>query len=181
MKAWLIRVSPFFVSVWLHLATFLILTALTLVPEGGSEGPGGDFKKQGGSDKQENIIERSVEIEVFTLPDEKGDLKAEKPQKKSEGVKECEGNNWFGGIGVRMAGFSHGGEEIGEVFAGYPAEKVGLQKGDVVRFVDGQPYNFGEIRGEPGTSLILTIYRPSTDQVMDLFIVRDKICTQEKI
>lgn len=178
MRKYFIGVLPFLASIWVHLAAVLVVLAFSHAQTGQSDqaGPGG---KGGTESEATHIIPKSIEIEVVEPEDDKGDMPMQaKPETPSEGIKECEGDKWFGGIGVQMSGFSNGGEEIGEVFPGYPADKVGLQKGDVVRFVDGQPYNFGEIRGEPGTSLILTIYRPSTNETQDLFIVRDKICTE---
>lgn len=65
---------------------------------------------------------------------------------------------------------------------GTPAQKAGLKPGDVIAKVDGNDmkgksvYTVASvIRGTAGTSVKLTIYRPSTDKQFDLTIVRQKI------
>lgn len=69
---------------------------------------------------------------------------------------------------------------------GTPAEKAGIKPGDVVMKVDGVDTvdlsldeTITKIRGPEGSSVTLTIYRPSTNETLDKTITRAKI--QEKI
>jgi carboxyl-terminal processing protease len=70
--------------------------------------------------------------------------------------------------------------------AGSPAEAAGLQAGDVVRAVDGESVSgttmsdqIGQIRGEEGTDVTLTIERDGEDEPFDLTITRAEIVIQE--
>lgn len=59
------------------------------------------------------------------------------------------------------------GTEIAQVHKGYPADKVGLLAGDVLTAVE-------EIRGEPGTQLVLLVVRGS--KKFEVTLTREKIC-----
>lgn len=80
--------------------------------------------------------------------------------------------------GMGYAGWDERGQiELGDVEAGFPAEKAGLKKGDIILTVDGQPihsqYRFQEItkasngkpvvieyqrKGEPGTVTVQPVF-----------------------
>lgn len=68
------------------------------------------------------------------------------------------------------------------VFQGSGAEEAGMLPKDVIRAVDGRKLN-GEdvsevvtwIKGEPGTTVDVTVYRPSTDEELTLTIERKTI------
>ena len=177
MKKVFKKAYPFLFSLWLHAALFLALFVGDGTQTGNNTVQGGSGSGSGYDDSR--IVPKLIEVELVEPPKSEGELQAQaKPKAPSEGIKECEGDNWFGGIGVQMLGFSHNAEEIGEVFPGYPAHKAGLKSGDMVLSVDGRPYNFGEIRGEPGTVVVITIFRPSTNETKTYTIVREKICTK---
>ena len=75
----------------------------------------------------------------------------------------------FGGIGVYM-GFKNGGVQVMNVIPDSPGQRAGLQAGDEILAVDGQPVEEispGEvalkIRGKIGTSVELLIHREGVD------------------
>jgi carboxyl-terminal processing protease len=65
---------------------------------------------------------------------------------------------------------------------GSPAELAGIQSGDIILGIDGEP-TFGvsiekaimKIRGPEGEKVVLSIYREGEKKPMDITIVRDKI------
>lgn len=59
------------------------------------------------------------------------------------------------------------GTEVALVHKGYPADKAGLLAGDVLKSVE-------EIRGEPGTQLVLLVVRGSKE--FEVTLTREKIC-----
>ena len=63
-----------------------------------------------------------------------------------------------------------------------PAEKAGLLPGDIIFLIEGEPASemtlfdaIMSIRGEKGTTVVLTIIRNGLDDTFDVSIVRDKI------
>lgn len=84
-----------------------------------------------------------------------------------EGELNCD--NWFGGIGVMH---ELGSRTITNVYEGYPAYDAGIQVGDVIV---SPP--IGSIRGEPGTKVVIDIYR--VGRFITFEIVRDRICLDE--
>lgn len=75
----------------------------------------------------------------------------------------------FGGIGVYM-GFKNGGVQVMSVIPDSPSQRAGLQAGDEILAVDGQPVEEispGEvalkIRGKIGTSVELLIHREGAE------------------
>ncbi len=69
------------------------------------------------------------------------------------------------------------------VYENSPAEKAGMQAGDTLVKVDGSDvadYDLDvlvsdHIRGEKGSHVTLTVYRPSTGETLDLDAVRDQV------
>ena len=68
------------------------------------------------------------------------------------------------------------------VFADSPGEKAGMLAGDIITAVDGMDISEMDIntivtyiKGERGTETVLSIYRPSTEEKLELTAIRDKI------
>jgi len=98
--------------------------------------------------------------------------KKKKPKKVTEDKpkgRDCEKDGWYGGIGIVMAG-----QFVGETYEGYPAQKNGLLKGDLII----EPSD-GQIRGEPGTTINMKILRGS--QLLIKNFKREKICYTARI
>lgn len=71
---------------------------------------------------------------------------------------------------------------IDEPYANMPAAEVGLKKGDVILSIDDSmmtdktvSYVSEHLRGEPGTSFLLKVMRPSTGKLMSFKITRRNI------
>lgn len=87
----------------------------------------------------------------------------------------------FFGIGARV-GIEDGLPVIVAPFDGSPAEKAGVKSGDIIIEVDGRDVtglSLNEtvelIRGEQGTEVILTIFRPDANESLEIPIIRDEI------
>lgn len=87
----------------------------------------------------------------------------------------------FSGIGARL-GIEDGLPVIAMPFEGSPAEEAGIRAGDVILEVDGVSvtnWSLAEItqrvRGEAGTQVTLTVFRPDTGEQLQFTIVRDEI------
>lgn len=87
----------------------------------------------------------------------------------------------FFGIGARV-GIEDGLPVIVAPFDGSPAAEAGLKAGDIIFEVDGTDvtgFTLNEavemIRGEKGTEVILTIFRPDTSESLEIAIIRDEI------
>lgn len=69
------------------------------------------------------------------------------------------------------------------IYEGSPAEKAGMQVGDILQKVDDKEVTDYDldilvsdyIRGEKGTHVMLTVYRPSTGETLELDTVRDEV------
>lgn len=71
---------------------------------------------------------------------------------------------------------------IDEPYVGMPAQEAGLRKGDVILQIDDTvttdktvAYVSSHLRGEPGTTFVLKVLRPSTGKKMDFKITRRSI------
>ncbi len=87
----------------------------------------------------------------------------------------------YGGIGslIRRSGDY---VIIAEPYEGFPAAKSGLRAGDKIIKVNGKPAEHQDIekvsdqlKGQPGTELILTIERYGEEKELDFSLVREKI------
>lgn len=85
------------------------------------------------------------------------------------------------GVGIEM-GYLNGEIVVKKVFPESPAKTSSLKVGDIIRKVDGssiEELNIVEvsmkIRGEPGTQVVLGVYRPSEDEDKSIKIIRDAI------
>lgn len=87
----------------------------------------------------------------------------------------------YGGIGALIQ--QHGNDVmISEPYEGTPSQKAGLRAGDIVRKVNGQSLegkNSSDVssamKGQPGSTLVLEIFRPSANKTMTFNIVREEI------
>ena len=71
---------------------------------------------------------------------------------------------------------------INEPYEGMPAAEAGLKKGDMILSIDGESmvgkttaYVSDHLRGEPGTTMVLKIQRPSTGKKMTVKVQRKAI------
>ncbi|MBA4138026.1 MAG: S41 family peptidase [Opitutus sp.] len=90
-------------------------------------------------------------------------------------------NNEFSGIGIQVE------ERDGYIvvitpIADTPAERAGIRRGDRLVSIDGQPIAEPSIekvlrliRGEPGTELKLTVFRPTQDKEVTVTLKRQRI------
>jgi carboxyl-terminal processing protease len=85
----------------------------------------------------------------------------------------------FGGIGAYVSQNQSGQLVIARPFDGLPAAKAGLQANDVILEVNGTSIEGQDfesaielLRGEIGSQLTLTVYRPSTDKQFTVEITR---------
>lgn len=87
----------------------------------------------------------------------------------------------LGGIGAALAR-SDPGIVLGDVFPETPAARAGLRRGDLILRVDGEKADgmsiadvLQRLRGEPGSSVGVSVLRPATGENVDLTIVRGRI------
>lgn len=88
----------------------------------------------------------------------------------------------FGGIGVYVVESVDGKLTIVSAIPGTPAAQAGLKSGDIITVIGGQStYGMSQddgvhlMRGEPGTQLVLSVYRPDMNQDLSFTIVRQII------
>jgi carboxyl-terminal processing protease len=90
-------------------------------------------------------------------------------------------NNEFSGVGIQVEQ-RDGHIVVVTSIADTPAERAGLRRGDRLMAVDGAPLQDPSvekvvrlIRGEPGTELKLTIFRPAQDREFTVTLKRQRI------
>lgn len=89
----------------------------------------------------------------------------------------------YAGIGsVVRYNYQLGYTVISEPYEGMPAQEAGLKKGDIILSINDSTmkgkevsYVSDRLRGEPGTSFILKVKRPSTGKVMKVNLTRRTI------
>ena len=89
----------------------------------------------------------------------------------------------YAGIGsVVRYNYQLGYTVINEPYEGMPAQEAGLKKGDIILSINDSTmkgkevsYVSDHLRGEPGTSFILKVKRPSTGKVMKVKLTRRTI------
>lgn len=87
----------------------------------------------------------------------------------------------YGGVGALIQ--QHGKDVlISEPYENSPAQKSGLRAGDIIRKVNGQTVegkNSSDVstamKGQPGSTLVLEVYRPSEKKTMSFNIIREEI------
>lgn len=87
----------------------------------------------------------------------------------------------FGGLGLEVES-GEGAVRVVAPTPGSPAARAGLQPGDLIVRLDDQPLAgvplqeaIARMRGEPGTTLSLTIRRPAPEQEFTVSLTRDTI------
>jgi len=151
------------------LVAHLLILAIFML-SGGGEGDGD--KKGKGNSSGSNIVsidfnEPVVDEEKIKIPNvelKKQLPKPKKKKKKDKTVKDCK--YWFGGIGVT---YDYRDESVVNAYDGYPAERAGITRGDIVTAANG-----GEIRGDVGTVVELKVVR--NGEVFYVSVIREKIC-----
>ena len=84
----------------------------------------------------------------------------------------------YGGLGLSVT-LEEGAVKVIAPTADTPADKAGLKSGDYITHLDGKLIVGGtldeavnQMRGEPGTSIKLTIFRPGRDEPFDVTLTR---------
>ncbi len=102
------------------------------------------------------------------------------PEGYKELVEDTEGRE-FGGIGIVVNSRNHMLEVIAPM-EDTPAFKAGIKAGDMIMSIDSRPTNsmtldecIKLLKGPPGTSVTITVYRESEDSKKDLTIERANI------
>ncbi len=88
----------------------------------------------------------------------------------------------FGGVGIQVETRQNRVVVIAPL-AGSPGERAGIQRGDEIVNIDGKPLNadgntdsiVSRLRGKPKTSVAIGLFRPSTQAVINLTLVREII------
>lgn len=104
------------------------------------------------------------------------------PEQAQNFLESMEGS--FEGIGATVEWVEErGAVRLVEPFENQPAWNAGLRRNDLVIAIDGEPVSemvdlteaISKIKGPKGSSVVLTIERPSTDETFDVTVVRDVI------
>ena len=87
----------------------------------------------------------------------------------------------FSGVGLTVSEVKQG-LRVATVFSDSPAKEAGIQEGDIVTDVDGKSIAgtdselaTGQIKGEPGSQVTLTVVRPSTKETKDYKLERREL------
>ena len=94
---------------------------------------------------------------------------------------EDELTNAFTGVGIQVEA-RDGHIVIVSPIPGTPAERAGLRRGDQLTKIDGDPLvnptldsTIKLVRGEPGSLVTLTVFRPSQNRTIDFAVRRERI------
>lgn len=161
----------------------LLVVLVGLQPKGKGDGKNSKTGTEQGMHVEghnKTIIPKQIEIElVEPIPSVGSELPTPIPPKQeqvtNEGIKECFGNNWYGGVGITI-----GSDRIIAVVApGYPAAQAGLKAGDQIVSSENSLGFSVDLRGDPGSEVFIEVFRPITRETLTLTLVRAKICTEE--
>jgi carboxyl-terminal processing protease len=88
----------------------------------------------------------------------------------------------FSGVGMTVGEMGKNGLRVGSVFGGSPADRAGLEAGDVIVEVDGQTILgesvdlvVAEIKGPEGTEVTLGVRRQGKGRIRDFTMTREEI------
>lgn len=88
----------------------------------------------------------------------------------------------YGGIGALIQQYGKDKVAISEIYENCPAQKSGVLAGDIITKVDGKSTagkNSTDIssamRGQPGTTVTLEVFRPSKNKTLNFSITREEI------
>ena len=88
-------------------------------------------------------------------------------------------NGNFDGVGIEVYTTQEGEVTVSRVMEGQPAEKAGMQEGDVIIGVDGEDMRgklisdvAAKIRGKAGTKVTIQVLRKSTDETLEMTMER---------
>ncbi|MBP3753741.1 MAG: S41 family peptidase [Lachnospiraceae bacterium] len=91
-------------------------------------------------------------------------------------------NGDFCGIGILIRVNADGDYYLSGVYDDSPAKDAGFEEGDVLIAVDGETLDgvdkvavTDKIRGPENTEVTVTVYRPGTDETLDLTVIRKKL------
>jgi carboxyl-terminal processing protease len=85
----------------------------------------------------------------------------------------------FGGVGIQVETRQNRIVVIAPL-AGTPSERAGIQRGDEIVSIDGKPVDTSDeivsrLRGKPKTRVLVGLFRPSTQETLNLTVVREII------
>jgi carboxyl-terminal processing protease len=88
----------------------------------------------------------------------------------------------FGGVGLQVETRQNRIVVIAPL-AGTPSERAGIQRGDEIVTIDGQPLEttatidtvVARLRGKPKTKVVIGVFRPSSHQTLTLTLIREVI------
>lgn len=154
-------------SLIIHLTSFFLMSNQEGQQGAGTEQTQNEEQEgEGNSELAITVIEMPELNYQMSTPEMEEDPEGTEPKKKDYADVECK--DTYGGIGVQQS-FMTG--ELMEVFEGYPAWDAGLRPGDRIETLTGE-----DIRGEPGTVLILVVQKKGSNQKNQLKITRGAIC-----
>jgi carboxyl-terminal processing protease len=87
----------------------------------------------------------------------------------------------YDGIGVELQRQPNGTLRVIAPIDGTPAARAGIKSGDVIVAIDGKPFKVDEgdssapLRGEAGTTVVLTILREGRDKPLEVAVTRETI------
>lgn len=87
----------------------------------------------------------------------------------------------YHGIGVEIMRQPDGTLRVIAPIDGTPAARAGIKPGDLIIAVDGRPLSAGDdeeaasLRGEPGTEVVLSVFREGSDEPFDVTVERGEI------
>lgn len=159
-------------SLLVHIAVLFMLAGGFKCGKGtGNTGTDGAFDKDA---EKRNVIEKDKTVQIEIEEPQEGFSKKKKPKPKPS-EEACGEGKYYGGIGVLLHGRRTPTGEltitIGEVYKGYPADKIGILPGD--RVLNDNL----EFKGKPGTEVKIYIERDGVQQVF--IVLREKICVDD--